>query len=70
MATTTTFATAKKPAEKTLIINANVFNGKSKQLAEGISVLVEGNKITKIAKSIEALKIAIFRVKNRIIDRS
>jgi len=54
MATTTAFATEKKPAEKTLIINANVFNGKSEQLAEGMSVLVEGNKITKIAKSIEA----------------
>ena len=54
IATTTTLATEKKPAAKTLITNANVFNGKSEQLAEGMSVLVEGNKITKMAKSIEA----------------
>ncbi len=54
IATTTTFATEKKPAAKTLITNANVFNGKSEQLAEGMSVLVEGNKITKMAKSIKA----------------
>ncbi len=53
-ATTTTFATEKKPAAKTLIINANIFNSKSEQLAEGMSVLLEGNKITKTAKSIEA----------------
>jgi len=37
-----------------LIINANVFDGQNEKLAEGMSVLVEGNKITKIASSIEA----------------
>lgn len=35
-----------------LFTNANVFDGQSEKLAEGMSVLVEGNKITKIAKSI------------------
>ena len=54
IATTTAFATGKKLTAKTLIINANVFNGKSEQLAEGLSVLVEGNKISNMAKSIEA----------------
>ena len=54
IATTTTFATEKKPAAKTLIINTSIFNGKSEQLAEGLSVLVEGHNISKMAKSIEA----------------
>ena len=35
-----------------LITNVNVFDGKGHQLVEGISVLVEGNMITNIAKSI------------------
>lgn len=38
----------------TLIKNVNIFDGKSENLAEGMSVLVEGNKITKVAKSIKA----------------
>ncbi len=37
-----------------LITNANIFDGKSDKLATGVSVLVEGNKIAKIAKSIPA----------------
>jgi len=37
-----------------LIKNVNVFDGKGDQLAEGMSVLVEGNKITSVAKSISA----------------
>lgn len=37
-----------------LITNANVFDGEYENLAMGMSVLVEGNKITKIAKSITA----------------
>ncbi len=37
-----------------LITNANVFDGWNEKLAEGMSVLVEGNKIAKIAKSITA----------------
>jgi len=43
-----------KPVAKTLITNANVFDGKNEKLAEGMSVLIEGNKIAKIAKSIPA----------------
>lgn len=35
-----------------LITNANVFDGQHEQLASGMSVLVEGNKISKIANSI------------------
>jgi len=37
-----------------LFTNANVFDGKSDKLATGMSVLVEGNKIAKVAKSIPA----------------
>jgi len=37
-----------------LFTNANVFDGKNENLATGMSVLVEGNKIAKIAKSIAA----------------
>lgn len=37
-----------------LFINANVFDGQQEKLAEGRSVLVEGNKIAKIAKEIQA----------------
>jgi len=36
----------------TLITNANIFDGENEQLSKGMSVLVEGNKITSIAKSI------------------
>jgi len=36
----------------TLITNVNVFDGKTEKLAMGMSVLVEGNKISKIAKSL------------------
>jgi len=43
-----------KPVSKVLITNANVFDGKNAKLATGMSVLVEGNKISKIAKSIKA----------------
>ncbi|MCB9911391.1 MAG: amidohydrolase family protein [Verrucomicrobiales bacterium] len=41
-----------KPA--TLITNTRIFDGQNEKLADGMSVLVEGNKITKIAKSIPA----------------
>lgn len=49
-------ALAQQPAPKpqTLVTNVNIFDGKSDKLANGISVLVEGNKIAKIAKSIKA----------------
>jgi len=40
--------------KRVLFQNASVFDGKNEQLAEGVSVLVEGNKISKIAKSIPA----------------
>jgi len=43
-----------KPVAKVLITNARIFDGKSDKLTESMSVLVEGNKITKIAKSITA----------------
>jgi len=39
---------------KVLIKNVSIFNGKDENLASGMSVLVEGNKIAKIAKSISA----------------
>ncbi len=41
-----------KQKVQVLIINANAFDGKNEKLAEGVSVLVEGNTIAKIAKSI------------------
>jgi hypothetical protein len=37
-----------------LIQNVKIFNGMNDKLAEGMSVLVEGNKIAKIAKAITA----------------
>jgi len=43
-----------KPVSKVLITNANIFDGENETLATGMSVLVEGNKISKIAKSIPA----------------
>jgi len=43
-----------KPVSKVLITNANIFDGENETLATGMSVLVEGNKIAKIAKSIPA----------------
>ena len=39
-----------KPQPQVLFTNVNVFDGKSDKLAEGMSVLVEGNLIKKIAK--------------------
>lgn len=43
-----------EPVSKVLITNVNIFDGKSEKLAQGMSVLVEGNKIAKVAKSIPA----------------
>jgi len=43
-----------KPKSSVLIKNARVFDGQNEALAEGMSVLVEGNMITKIAKTIPA----------------
>ena len=47
-------ADAPEPVAKTLITNARIFDGKSDKLTEPMSVLVEGNKINKIAKTITA----------------
>jgi imidazolonepropionase-like amidohydrolase len=41
-------------ANTTLIQGVRIFDGQNEKLAEGMSVLVEGNKIAKIAKSIAA----------------
>lgn len=49
---TSIFAQDSPQKSAVLFTNANVFDGKSDKLAEGMSVLVEGNKITKIAKTI------------------
>jgi len=40
--------------ENILITNALIFDGKSDHLTPPISVLIEGNKITQIAESIDA----------------
>jgi len=50
------FAADKKamPEETTLITNANIFDGQNEALMQGMSVLIKGNKIAKIAKSIPA----------------
>ncbi|QYJ95918.1 amidohydrolase family protein [Shewanella spartinae] len=45
---------AQQTVNSVLITNANVFNGENEKLAVGMSVLIEGNKISKIAKSISA----------------
>jgi len=46
---------AQKSTEKSVILitNAAIFDGQNEKLQEGMSVLVEGNKITKIAKTIQ-----------------
>jgi len=41
-----------KPKQSVLITNARIFDGQHEALATGMSVLVEGNKIARIAKSI------------------
>ena len=43
-----------KPGSKVLITNANILDSNKGTLAEGMSLLVEGNKIARIAKSIPA----------------
>lgn len=49
------YAHAQAPgASATLFQNANIFDGKNEPLATDMDVLVEGNKIAKIAKTIEA----------------
>ncbi len=41
-----------EPKPSVLITNAHIFDGENEKLADGMSILVEGNKISKIAKSI------------------
>jgi len=47
-------AAEQQKVSQIIIQNVNIFDGKSEKLATGMSVLVEGNKITKIDKSITA----------------
>jgi len=49
----TSSATAQKTSQ-VLIKNVNIFDGKNEKLTEGMSVLIEGNKIAEIARSISA----------------
>ena len=51
-----TVAQETKPTSSVLITNANIFDGEHETLAKGMSLLVEGNKISKIAKSISSPK--------------
>ena len=41
-------------SEAMLFQNVNIFDGQNEKLADGMDVLIEGNKISKIAKSIQA----------------
>jgi imidazolonepropionase-like amidohydrolase len=47
--TASAIAQEEKPKPQTLFTNVNIFDGKSDTLAEGMSVLVEGNLIKKVA---------------------
>jgi len=47
-------AADKAPVAKTLITNVRIFDGEHERLADGMSVLVEGNRIAKISQSIPA----------------
>jgi imidazolonepropionase-like amidohydrolase len=49
-----TTCAAEEKTSATLIQNANIFDGQNEALMQGMSVLIEGNKIAKIAKSIPA----------------
>jgi imidazolonepropionase-like amidohydrolase len=53
-AATPTTAQDAEPVSSVLFTNANVFDGQNEELANGMSVLVEGNMITRIAPSIPA----------------
>ncbi len=67
-ANTALAADAANPVAKTLITNAKIFDGKSDKLTGSMSVLVEGNKITKVAKSIAAPKDAsVIDAKGRVM---
>jgi len=43
-----------KPKQSVLFTTTKIFDGTNEKLSDGMSVLVEGNKIAKIAKSIKA----------------
>jgi len=51
-----TVAQETKPVNRVLFTDVKVFDGVNEKRAEGMSVLVEGNKIPKIAKSISVPK--------------
>ncbi|GLS90026.1 hydrolase [Psychromonas marina] len=51
---TPSIAQQKVPVNSILFTHANIFDGVNEALAKDMSVLVEGNKITKIAATIEA----------------
>jgi len=48
-----TLVQEQKPKPRILFTNVSVFDGKSDELAEGMSVLIEGNLIKKIAKGLQ-----------------
>jgi len=48
-----------KSHDKILITNVNIFDGKNESLAKDMSVLIQGNKIVKIAKSIPVINDAL-----------
>ncbi|MDV5169635.1 amidohydrolase family protein [Photobacterium rosenbergii] len=48
------YATEEDTVQRTLIKNANIFDGTSDKLTSSMSVLIEDNKIAKISKSIPA----------------
>lgn len=51
-----------------LITNATIFDGQNEKLAEGMSVLVEGNKISEIAKTIQTPEDAqIINAKGKVL---
>ena len=50
LAITPAISAEPKPPAQVLFTNVNIFDGKSDTLAMGMSILVEGNKIKKIAR--------------------
>jgi hypothetical protein len=51
----TGIAQDEKPKPQVLITNVNIFDGFSDKLATGMSVLVEGNHIKEVGKSIKPM---------------
>jgi len=59
--------TEKNPPSQILIQNVAIFDGVNEKLAKGMSVLVEGNKIAKIAKSIPAPAATVIDAKGKVL---